>query len=139
MYAHDEISILMLQICYNVVCESLYLIFYSCMEPGIFPTKWKMALVVLNRKRDEKQNVINYWLDLPLPIFRKIFERLADNENFSFFIKNGLISPNQSYFKQGDSCINKFLSITQTIYQSLDQEYEVCREFLDISKSFDKV
>ena len=139
MYAHDEISILMLQICDNVVCESLYLIFYSCMEPGIFPTKWKMALVVLNRKRDEKQNVINYWLDLPLPIFRKIFERLADNENFSFFIKNGLISPNQSYFKQGDSCINKFLSITQTIYQSLDQEYEVCREFLDISKSFDKV
>ena len=139
MYAHDEISILMLQICDNVVCESLYLIFHSCMEPGIFPTKWKMALVVLNRKRDEKQNVINYWLDLPPPIFRKIFERLADNENISFFIKNGLISPNQSHFKQGDSYINKFFSITHTIYQSLDQEYEVCREFLDISKSFDKV
>ena len=139
MYAHDEISILMLQICDNVVCESLYLIFHSCMEPGIFPTKWKMALVVLNRKRDEKQNVINYWLDLPLPIFRKIFKPLADNENFSFFIKNGLISPNQSHFKQGDSYINKFLSITHTIYQSLDQEYEVCCEFLDISKSFDKV
>ena len=60
MYAHEEISILMLQIYDNVVCESLCLIFHSSTEPGIFPTKWKMALLVLNHKRDEKQNVMNY-------------------------------------------------------------------------------
>ena len=57
----------------------------------------------------------------------------------SFFIENNLISSNQSGFKQGDSCINQFLSITHDIYQSLDQGHEVCSVFLHISKAFDKV
>ena len=56
-----------------------------------------------------------------------------------FFIENDLLlSSNQSGFKQGDSCINQLLSITHNIYQSLDQGYEVCGVFLDISKAFDK-
>ena len=58
---------------------------------------------------------------------------------YYFFIENDLISPNQSGFKQGDSCINQLLSITHEIYQSLDQGYEVRGVFLDISKAFDKV
>ena len=49
-----------------------------------------------------------------------------------------MISSNESGFKQGDSCINQLLSITHDIYQSLDQGYEVCGVFLDISKAFDK-
>ena len=58
---------------------------------------------------------------------------------YSFCIKSDLISPNQSGFKQGDSCINLLLSIIHNTYQSLDQGYEVCGLFLDISKKFGKV
>ena len=58
---------------------------------------------------------------------------------YSFFIENNLISSNESGFKQGDSCINRLLSITHDIYQSLDQGSEVRGVFLDISKAFDKV
>ena len=58
---------------------------------------------------------------------------------YPFFIQSELISPNQSGFKQGDSCINQLLSITHDIYQSLDEGYEVRGVFLDISKAFDKV
>ena len=58
---------------------------------------------------------------------------------YPFFIQNELISPNQSGFKQGDSCINQRLSITHDIYQSLDEGYEVRGVFLGISKAFDKV
>ena len=50
---------------------------------------------------------------------------------YSFFIENGLISPNQSGFK--------LLSIAHDIYQSLDQGCEVRSVFLDISKAFYKV
>ena len=32
---------------------------------------------------------------------------------FEFFIQNNLITPNQSGFKTGDSCINQLISITQ--------------------------
>ena len=86
-------------------------------------------------KQDDKQNVKNYRPVSLLPVFRKIFEHLIYNEMYSFFIENDLISSNQSGFKQGDSCINQLLSITH----DLDQGYEVCGVFLDISKAFDKV
>ena len=58
---------------------------------------------------------------------------------FHFLIENSLISPKQSGFKPGDSCINQLLSITHEIYKSFDDNFEVRGVFLDISKAFDKV
>ena len=57
----------------------------------------------------------------------------------NFFIENDLISPNQSGFKPGDSCINQLLAITHEIYKSFDDGFEVRGVFLDISKTFEKV
>ena len=98
-----------------------------------------MDNVVPVYKKNEKQNIKNYRPVSLLAIFGKIFERIIYNEMYPFFILNKLISPNQSGFKRGDSCINQLLSITHDIYQSLDEGYEVRGVFLDISKSFDKV
>ena len=56
-----------------------------------------------------------------------------------FFTENNLISPNQSGFKPGDSCINQLLSITHEIYKSFDDGLEIRGIFLDIPKTFDKV
>ena len=58
---------------------------------------------------------------------------------FKFFIENNLISPSQSGFKPGNSCINQLLSIFYDIYKSFDRGYDVGGVFLDISKAFDKV
>ena len=58
---------------------------------------------------------------------------------FELFIQNNLITPNQSGFKTGDSCINLLISITHHMYKSLDDGYEVRVVFLDILKAFDKV
>ena len=55
------------------------------------------------------------------------------------FIEDELISPNQSGFKLGDSCINQLLAISHEIYNSFDDRFEVRGVFLDISKMFDKV
>ena len=58
---------------------------------------------------------------------------------FKFFIENELISPNQSGFKPGDSCVNQLLAITHEIYKSFDDGFEVRGVFLDILKAFAKV
>ena len=58
---------------------------------------------------------------------------------FNFFTENNLISPNQSRFRPGDSCVNQLLAITHKIYKSFDEGCEVRGVFLDISKTFDKV
>ena len=54
-------------------------------------------------------------------------------------MENKLITPHQSGFKPGDSCINKLLSITHEIYKYFDDGLEVRSVSLDISKAFDEV
>ena len=56
-----------------------------------------------------------------------------------YFLNNNLISPKQSSFRPGGSCINQLLSVTHDIFTSFDNGLEVRGVFLDISKAFDKV
>ena len=58
---------------------------------------------------------------------------------FQFFIRNDLISWNQSGFKPDDSCINQLLAIIHEIYKSFDACLDRRAMFLDISKAFDRV
>ena len=83
------------------------------------------ANVVPIHKKGEKQILKNYQPISLLPITGKILERLLYDAMFEFFIKNNLISDNQSSFKSGDSCVNQLLSITHEIYQSFDDNLEV--------------
>ena len=124
-HGNHQISIHMLQIRHKAIFKPLYLIFSSCIELGIFPTKWKMTNMVPIHKRDDKQDVKNYQPVSLLPIFGKIFERCIYNAMYSLVMENELISPKQSEFKQGDFCINRLLSIVHDIYQSSGQDYEV--------------
>ena len=90
-------------------------------------------------KKGDKQVLRNYRPISLLPICVKIFERFIYNNLFEFFIKNDLISSNQSGFKQGDPCIYQLLSITHETCYSFDNGFEVRGIFLDIFKAFDKV
>ena len=139
-HGHGKISIRVLfQLCGNSICKPLELIFQQTMESGSFPSEWKKGNVVPIHKKDDKQCLKNYRPISLLPICGKIFEKLIFNEMFKFFIENELISPNQSGFKPGDSCINQLLAITHETYKSFDDGFEVTGVFLDTSKAFDKV
>ena len=50
-----------------------------------------------------------------------------------------MISPDQSGFRPGDSCVNQLIAITHKIYKSLDDGLEVRGVLLVILKAFDKV
>ena len=52
---------------------------------------------------------------------------------FTFFTENNLISPNQSGFRPGDSCVNQLLAITHEINEWLDEGSEVREFFLKLS------
>ena len=56
-----------------------------------------------------------------------------------FLTENDLLSPNQSGFRSGDSCINQLLSINHGILNAFDKRLEVRGIFFDISKAIDKV
>lgn len=61
---------------------------------------------------------------------------------FFFFFnltQNVLLSPQQSGFKPGDSCINQFLSIFHSIYSWIDNDLRIIGVFIYISITFYKV
>ena len=58
---------------------------------------------------------------------------------FSFFSENDLILPKHSGFRPGDSCNKQLLSIAHEIHSAFDDGHKVRDDFLDISKTFDKV
>ena len=74
--------------------------------------------VVPIHKKDDKRNVKNYRLVLLLPVCGQIFERLVYSVMYDFFADNNLLSPNQSGFRSGDSCINQLLSINHEILRT---------------------
>ena len=129
----------MIKLCENSICKPLSIIFKDCLNESKFPHEWKKANVVPVHKKGNKQSLENY---RPISLHRicsNIFESLIYNEMFTFFTENNLISPNQSGFRPGDSCVNQLVAITHEIYKSFDEGFEVRGVFLHISKAFDKV
>ena len=129
----------MLKMSGDAIIETLFKIFKNCLKCGIFPDDWKKGNIVPIFKKGDKQNIRNYRPVSLLPICSKIFERIIYDNMLKYFLNNNLISPIQSGFRSGDSCINQLLSITHDIFTSFDNGLEVRGVFLDISKAFDKV
>ena len=71
----------------------------------------------------------------------KFSKELSSNPMLEFLEKNNLLYSHQSGFRSSYSGQSQSLSILQEIYASFDQSptYEVRANFLDISKTFDKV
>ena len=100
----------------------------------------KVILYLYIRKgTNSKQSLKNHRPMFSLAICSNIFERFIYNEMLTFFTANKLISPNQSRFRPGNSCVNQLLAITHEIYKPFYERFEVRGVFLDISKAFDKV
>ena len=106
--------------CWNCLVNPFTNLWTLCLENGQFSSDWKKANVIPVFKKGDKQLLKNYRaISLPI-ITGKIFERSLCNEMFKFFIRNDLISQNQSGYKPGDFCINQLLGITHEIYKSFD-------------------
>ena len=129
----------MLKLCGEAICRPRNIIFKTCVNISKFPLEWKKGNVVPIHTKNDKQNVKTYRHVSLLLICGKTFEHLIYNVIYGFLSDNNLLSPNQSGFRSGDSCINQLVSINHEILNALYKGLEVRGIFLDISKAFDEV
>ena len=115
------ISMLMLKLCGVSIWTPLKIIFKNWLKEGIFPDEWKKANVVPIHKRNDKQILSNCLPVSLLPVCIKIFECLIYNSMCKHRSYNNLLSPSQSGFRIGDSCINQLLPITYNIFHCFDE------------------
>ena len=137
----DEISVNMIKLSGNSLCEALKLIFRNILETGIFPKQWKRANVTPVFKKKNKQLLINYRPISLLPIFAKVFEEIIFINLYNYLATNNLITKNQSGFRPGDSVTNQLIFLVHQIYSSFDrpENLDVRSVYLDMLKAFDKV
>ena len=140
-HGHDDISIRMIKICDKSLIKPLMLIFKKSIRSSYYPDIWKKSNVIPLHKKNDKRLVNNYRPISLLPVFGKIFEKIIFNKIYNYLSKQNLLDPNQSGFRQSDSCINQLLAITHEIFEAFDcnPSLEVRSVFLDISKAFDNV
>ena len=140
-HGYDDISIRMIKICDKSLLEPLIILFKNSTKSSHYPDIWKRSNIISVHKKNDKQLVINYQPISLLPIFEKCFEKINFNKIYCFLIEEKLLNPNQSGFRQSDSCINQLLAITHEIFEAFDcnPPLEVRTVFLDISKAFEKV
>ena len=56
-HAHDNLSIRMLKLCGDAICDPLQLIFNKALVSGSFPCDWKKANIVPIHKKSDKQTL----------------------------------------------------------------------------------
>ena len=118
-HGHDDISIRMLNLSQKSILKPLRLIFENCLRTRLFLDQLKKVNFPIHKKGD-KQLIENYRPVSLLPICDKVYERLIFNSLFNYFIENNLLSPHQSGFIPGDSCVQQLIPVTHEIYNAFD-------------------
>jgi hypothetical protein len=103
------------------------------------PQNWKIANVIPLFKKGDKFDTNNYRPVSLLSCVSKILERVVFKHLYNYLRDNGLLSPNQSGFQQGDSTVNQLSYLYHTFCEALDKKKDVHIVFCDISKAFDRV
>ena len=128
-HGHDDISIRMIKICDKSLLKPLILLFQNSAKLSYFPDIWKRSNIIPVHKKNDKQLVKNYRPISLLPIFGKIFEKIIFNKIYHFLLEERLLNPNQSGFRQSDSCVNQLLAITHEIFLNLIQLWKLDQSF----------
>ena len=121
------------------VAHMLTIIFNRSIREGKFPQAMKIAKIIALHKGDSVLSVKNYRPISLLPIFSKIFERLAYNRLIKFVEDNNILSPNQYGFQKGKSTENAVTAIVSQILKAKERKESSYCIFLDFAKAFDTV
>ena len=85
VHGQNKISICMLRICGNSICNPLEIIYKEGLSWGLFSLERKKGNIVSIHKKGDKQSLKSYRTVSLLPVWWKILERFMFNKMFQFF------------------------------------------------------
>lgn len=106
---------------------------------GTFPTLWKHATVVPIFKAGDSDDPKNYRPISLLPILSKVLEKIIAKQLSQFLDENDLLSTTQHGFRSSLSTDTALLTLTNKLYQNIDNKCLSLVTLCDLSKAFDSV
>ena len=102
-----------------------------------FPTRFKKAIVKPIPKITNPLSASDFRPISLLPAFSKIIEKVAAKQMIDYLRATGYLDDLQSAYKQGHSTTTALLSVTDDIYDALENSELTFLVLLDYSKAFD--
>lgn len=121
------------------VAGPLSQIFNLCFQTGMYPNKFKAAIIVPIYKAGSRNKTENYRPISLLPQCSKILEKCMKSRIMGFLMQNNLISENQFGFLKNKSTDDAIYKLTTFLYNALDSSHKALAIFLDLAKAFDTV
>ncbi len=106
---------------------------------GKFPCARKHATVIPIFKNGDRSDINNYSPVSLLPILSKVLEKIVAQQLSNFLQSNHLIANSQRGFRPNLSTETALLTVTNTIYSSMDDKKLSLLILCDLSKAFDSV
>ena len=133
----DKISSYFLKLCIDQISEPVKNIINNSFQTGIFPSRWKKALVKPLPKINIPLELTDFRPISLLPAISKIIEKIAAKQMVFHLKSKMLLDPHQSAYKQHHSTLTALLNITDDIYDALENTEIIILILLDYSKAFD--
>lgn len=93
---------------------------------GFFPTRKKKSFILFQFTRKKVcQNISNSKPVFLLPVLSILLKRLIQCHVSVSFLDNEFISPNQSVFKPGDSCVSQLIPTSHEIWKVFNDVLEL--------------
>lgn len=119
--------------------SALVLIINQSLTSGIFPDGLKIAKILPIFKKGEDYLLDNYRPISILPAISKLFERVAYNQLYHYFVYKKLLYFSQHGFRKLHSTETASLEFIDRIFQHLDKGKFPIAIFIDLSKAFDTI
>ena len=135
----DNINAYILKLIIGRIAGILTHIINASLEQGIFPDRWKYAIIKPIPKVPNPLTASDFRPISILPTLSKIIEKIAARQWVEYLNKYCLLDPFQSAYKKFHSPITALLKVTDDIFENIQDQEITFMIFLDFSKAFDTV
>jgi hypothetical protein len=123
----------------RILIPALVHVFNLCLESGVFPQAFKIAILHPIYKSGDRGSVNNYRPISILTAFSKILEKILNKRLLDFLDSHNIIAENQYGFRKNKSTEDAVLNLTEAVVRNLEHSLKTIGIFLDLSKAFDTV
>lgn len=109
----------------------------SCLARGVFPSRWKVAsLVLFNKEGKDGKDPSSYRPICLLPAWSKVLDRLVVNRLLYHLMSRGLMAPNQFGFIPGRGTEDAIAAVYETVKAHWSNGLCTCLISLDVKSAF---
>lgn len=135
----DNIDGKILKLCAPIITDTLTYLYNICIDKSHFPEILKQAKIIPLYKSGDKTNPSNYRPISILPVLSKPLEKHIYKHLMLHILKNNLLHPHQSGFRENHSCHTALTNLVEEWLLNINNNKFTGVLFIDFAKAFDLI